>query len=67
MLDDLVAPLPTSRATWVLVTSGGGVTTRAFALSAFACDRSGHTIISTFIAAGAWLFGAFGVLVWYWR
>ena len=65
MLDDLVALLPTSKATWVLVTSG--VTTLAFALSAFACDRSGHTIISPFFAAGAWLFGEFGVLVWYWR
>ena len=65
MLDDLVALLPTSRATWVLVVTGG--TTLAFALSAFACDRSGHKIISPFFAAGAWLFGAFGVLVWYWR
>jgi hypothetical protein len=65
VLDDLIALLPTSKATWVLVTSG--VTTLAFALSAFACDRSGHTIISPFFAAGAWLFGAFAVLVWYWR
>jgi hypothetical protein len=24
-------------------------------------------IISPFFAAGAWLFGAFGFLVWYWR
>ena len=44
-----------------------GVTTLAFALAAFALDRSGHKIISPFFAAGAWLFGAFGVLVWYWR
>jgi hypothetical protein len=65
MLDDLVTLLPTSKATWPLVVTG--VTTLAFALSAFACDRSGHRIISPFFAAGAWLFGAFGVLVWYWR
>ena len=65
MLDDLVTLLPTSKATWVLVVTG--VITLAFALSAFACDRSGHRIVSPFFAAGAWLFGAFGVLVWYWR
>jgi hypothetical protein len=44
-----------------------GVTTLAFASSAFACDRLGRTIISPFLAAGAWLFGAFAVLVWCWR
>ena len=65
MLDDLVTLLPASKATWVLVVTG--VTTLAFALSAIALDRSGHKIISPFFATGAWLFGAFGVLVWYWR
>jgi hypothetical protein len=65
VLDDLVALLPTSKATWVLVVTG--VTTLAFALSAFALDRAGHRIISPFFAAGAWLFGAVGVLAWYWR
>jgi hypothetical protein len=25
------------------------------------------TIVSPFLAAGAWLFGAFAVLVWFWR
>ena len=64
-MDDLVTLLPTSKATWVLVITG--VTTLAFALSAFACDRSGHTIISPFFAAGAWLFGEFAVLVWFRR
>jgi hypothetical protein len=64
-MDDLWALFPTSKATWLLVVAG--VTTAAFALSAFALDRSGHKIISPFFAAGAWLFGAFGVLVWYWR
>jgi len=48
---------------WLLILAG--ITTLAFAL--FACDRLGHTIISPFLAAGAWLFGAFGVLVWFWR
>ena len=64
-MDDLATLLPTSKATWLLIVAG--VTTLAFALSAFTCDRLGHTIISPFLAAGAWLFGAFGVLVWYWR
>jgi hypothetical protein len=65
VLDDLVTLLPTSKATWLIVVTAG--TTLAFALAAFALDRSGHKIISPFLAAGAWLFGAFGLLVWYWR
>ena len=65
MLEDLATLLPTSKATWLLVVTG--VTTLAFVLSAFACDRLGQKIISPFFAAGTWLFGAFGVLVWYWR
>jgi hypothetical protein len=64
-MDELATLLPTSTATWLLIVAG--VTTVAFALSAFACDRLGHTIISPFLAAGAWLFGAFAVLVWFWR
>jgi hypothetical protein len=64
-MDDLATLLPISRATWLLVVAG--ITTLAFALSAFACDRLGHTIISPFLAAGAWLSGAFAVLVWFWR
>jgi hypothetical protein len=63
--DYLATLLPMSKATWLLVVSG--ISTFAFALSAFACDRMGHTIISPFLAAGAWLFGAFSVLVWLWR
>jgi hypothetical protein len=31
-----------------------------------ACDRLGHKIVSLFLAAGAWLSGAFAVLVWLW-
>jgi hypothetical protein len=61
-MDDLATLLPTSKATWLLIVAG--VTTLAFALSAFACDRLGHAIISPFLAAGAWLFGAFAVLMW---
>jgi hypothetical protein len=64
-MDDLTTLLPISRATWTLVVAG--VTTLAFVLSAFACDRLGHKIISPFLAAGAWLSGAFAVLVWFWR
>ena len=59
-MDDLATLLPTSKATWLLIVAG--VTTLAFALSAFASDRLGHTIISPFLAIGAWLFGAFAVL-----
>ena len=55
-MDDLATLLPTSKATWLLIVAG--VTTLAFALSAFASDRLGHTIVSPFLAAGAWLFGA---------
>ena len=62
-MDDLAMLLPTSKATWLLIVAG--VTTLAFALSAFASDRLGHTIVSPFLAAGAWLFGAFAVLVWF--
>ena len=65
MIDDLLALLPTSKTTWLLVATG--VTLLAFALSAFACDRLGHKIISPFLAAGAWLSAAFGALVWFWR
>jgi len=64
-MDNLLALLPASKAMWLLIIAG--VTTLAFALSAFACDRLGHKIISPFLAAGALLFGAFGVLVWFWR
>ena len=42
-MGDLATLLPISRATWVLVVTS--VTTVAFALSAFACDRSGHKIV----------------------
>jgi hypothetical protein len=64
-MDELATLLPTSTATWLLIVAA--VTTLAFALSAFACDRLGRTIISPFLAAGACLFGAFAVLVWFWR
>lgn len=62
---DLSALVPTSNSTWLL--AGTGVTLLAFAFSAFACDQLGYKIISPFLAAGAWLSAAFGVLVWLWR
>jgi len=65
VMGDLLALAPTSKSTWLLVATG--VTMLAFALSAFACDRLGHKILSPFLAAGAWLSAAFGVLVWLWR
>jgi hypothetical protein len=64
-MDDLATLFPISKATEFLIAAG--VTTLAFALSAFACDRLGHKIVSPFLAAGAWLFRAFAVLVWFWR
>jgi len=47
VIDGLLAQLPTARATWVLILTG--LTGIAFSLSAFACDRLGHTIISPFL------------------
>jgi hypothetical protein len=64
-MDELAALFPTSTATSLLVLAG--ITTLAFALSAFASDRLEHKIVSPFLAAGAFLFGAFSVLVWFWR
>jgi hypothetical protein len=64
-MDDLAGLLAISKATLLLIVAV--VTTLAFALSAFACDRLGHKIVSPFLAAGASLFGAFAVLVWFWR
>ncbi len=51
MIDDLLAQLQIARSTWVLILTG--VTSLAFALSAFACDQLGRTIISPFLAATA--------------
>jgi hypothetical protein len=64
-MHDLPTLLPASKATWLLILAG--VTTLAFALSAFAGDRLGYKIISPFLAAGAWLSSAIVVLVWFWR
>jgi hypothetical protein len=50
--------------TWLLA---GVLTALTFALLAFAFSRSGHTMVAAILAAGAWLFGAFAVLVWFWR
>jgi len=67
MFSRFAIPAAPSHSAFILLTWSAPITTLAFALSAFACDRLGHKIISPFFAAGAWLFGAFGVLVWYWR
>jgi hypothetical protein len=42
-----------------------GLTVLAFALSAYGCSLRGNKLIAAFLAAGAWLFGAFGVAVWF--
>jgi hypothetical protein len=65
LIDELLALLPATKATWMLILTG--VIGLAFVLSAFACDRLGYKIIAPFLAAGAWLSAAFGALVWYWR
>jgi hypothetical protein len=49
--------LPTSKATWLLIVAA--VATLAFALASFVLDRSGREVVAPFLAAGAWLFGAF--------
>jgi hypothetical protein len=64
-MGDLFALVPASKSTWLFAVIG--VTLLAFAISAFSCDRLGYKIISPFLAAGAWLSAAFGVLVWLWR
>jgi hypothetical protein len=63
--DNLTTLLPASKVTWLLIVTG--VSTLAFALSAFTCDRLGYKIVSPFLAAGAWLFSAFAVLLWFWQ
>ena len=53
---------------WVDVTQlliAVGLTALAFALLAAAFTLRGNRIIAAFLAAGAWLFGAFGVAVWF--
>jgi vacuolar-type H+-ATPase subunit I/STV1 len=42
-----------------------GLTALAFALCAAAFTLRGNRIIAAFLAAGAWLFGALGVAVWF--
>jgi hypothetical protein len=64
-MGDLFALVPTPTSMWLLIATG--FTLLAFALSAFACDQLGYKIVSPFLAAGAWLSAAFGVLVWLWR
>jgi hypothetical protein len=65
VMDNFVPFLPTSTATRLLIVAG--ITMLAFTLSAAACDRLGYKIVSPFLAAGAWLCGAFAVLAWFWR
>ncbi len=50
-----------------VVAGCGLLTALTFTSLAFAFSRSGHTIVAAILAAGAWLFGAFAVLVWFWR
>jgi len=39
-----------------------------FALAAYGLDRLGYRMISAILAAGAWLFLAFGALIiWFWQ
>ncbi len=61
----LAAVVAVTKVTWLLV--AGVLTALTFASLAFAFNRSGHTIVAAILAAGAWLFGAFAVLVWFWR
>jgi len=53
---------------WVDVTRllfAVGLTVLAFTLCATAFTLRGNRIIAAFLAAGAWLFGAFGLAVWF--
>lgn len=64
-MNDLLALLPATKSTWLLIVTC--ITGVAFTLSAIACDRLGHKLISALLAAGAWLSAAFAAFVWFWR
>jgi len=39
----------------------------SFASLAYVVNRKGHHALAALLAAGAWLFGAASVLIWFWR
>ena len=39
----------------------------SFASLAYVANRKGQHTMAALLAAGAWLFGVTGVLVWFWR
>jgi hypothetical protein len=39
----------------------------SFASLAYVVNRKGQHAIAALLAAGAWLFGVTGVLIWFWR
>jgi hypothetical protein len=39
----------------------------SFASLAYVANRKGHHALAALLAAGAWLFGAASVLIWFWR
>jgi hypothetical protein len=41
--------------------------TVSFASLAYVANRKGHHAMAALAAAGAWLFGAASVLIWFWR
>jgi len=41
--------------------------TLVFASLAYVANRKGHHAMAALAAAGAWLFGAASVLIWFWR
>ena len=64
-MNDLLTLLPATKSTWLLIVTC--ITGVAFTLSAIACDRLEHKLISPLLAAGAWLSAASAALVWFWR
>ena len=38
-----------------------------FASLAYVANRKGQHTMAAFLAAGVWLFGVIGVLIWVWR
>jgi hypothetical protein len=60
MLEHHAATFPTITMFMLIV-----ISLLAFAVSAVACNRSGHMFIAAFLAAGAWLFAAaLALLAW---
>ena len=51
----------------MLYAAAGFLTALTFAWLAYAADREKQYTFAAMLAAGAWLFGVTGVLIWVWH